>query len=129
MKPTTVQTTMGPTTGPWGIDGRVERELDLRGLQSGPLLDREETERRELGRLHVTFDHGQMSWTEVNPRKSAAGSATLQVDDDVIVMQTKSSEKFAMRWHLEGHQLTCIRDVSKGVGPTPFVIKSWIRQP
>lgn len=71
----------------------------------------------------------QMSWTEVNPRKSSAGSATVQVDSDIIVLQTKRSEKFAMRWQLEGDPLTFVRDVSLDVGPSPFVIEPWIRQP
>ena len=111
------------TVGVWSASWTYE------DLRSGPLLDSEELNDENWGDFTLTFDHGQMSTTEVNPRKSSSGSATFQVDGDTVVLKTKSGEKFAMRWHLEGDQLTFVRDVSLGVGPTPFVIKLWIRQP
>ena len=126
---TTVQTTMAPSATASPIDGVWSASLTYEALRSGPLLDSEELNDENWGDFTLTFDHGQMSTTEVNPRKSSSGSATFQVDGDTVVLKTKSGEKFAMRWHLEGDQLTFVRDVSFGVGPTAFVIKLWIRQP
>ena len=34
-----------------------------------------------------------------------------------------------MRWSIDGDKLTLTRDESLGIGPTPFVIKPYTRQP
>lgn len=125
---TPAKTTMAPSTAVSPVDGVWTSSWTYEDLQNGPLLDSEEVNDENWGDFTLTFDHGQMSWTEVNPRRSSSGSATFQVDGDTFVIKTGSGEKFVMRWHLEGDQLTFVRDVSLGAGPTPFVIKPWIRQ-
>jgi hypothetical protein len=97
-------------------------------LHSGPLLDSAELNDENWGDFTLTFDHGQMTSTQINPRKSSSGLATFKIDGDTIVMNTTRGETFVMRWHLDVDKLTFVRDVSLGVGPTPFVIKPWIRK-
>ena len=126
---TTMQTTMAPSATASPIDGVWSASWTYEDLQSGPLLDSGELNDENWGDFTLTIDHGQMSTTEVNLRKSSSGSATFQVDGDTIVIKNQSGEKFAMRWHVKGDQLTFVRDASLGVGPTPFVIKPWTRQP
>ena len=112
---------MAPSAAASPIDGVWSASWTYEDLRSGPLLDSEELNDENWGDFTLTFDHGQMSTTEVNPRKSSSGSATFQVDGNTVVLKTKSGEKFAMPWRLEGDQLTFVRDVSFGVGPTHAV--------
>ena len=125
----TMQTTMAPSATASPIDGVWSASWTYEDLQSGPLLDSGELNDENWGAFTLTFDHGQMSTIEVNPRKSSSDSATFQVDGDTVVIKNQRGEKFAMRWLVKGDQLTFVRDASLGVSPTPFVIKPWIRQP
>ena len=124
----TVQTTIASSTAVSAVDGVWRASWTYEDLHSGPLLDSAELNDENWGDFTLTFDHGQMTSTQINPRKSSSGLATFKIDGDTIVMNTTRGETFVMRWHLDVDKLTFVRDVSLGVGPTPFVIKPWIRK-
>ena len=63
-----------------------------------------------------------------NPLATYSGSGSFRLHGDTFVYDRDNGEHFVMRWSLKGNKLTLKRDESLGVGPTPFVIKPWVRQ-
>ena len=68
--------------------------------------------------------------THEAPGTPSTFTGTFSVDGDVITLDLDANtERFVMRWRLDGDTVTFERDDSLGVGPTPAVIKPWTRQP
>ena len=122
-------TTDAPASTP--LDGTWTTSFSEAELTSSPLLyDAGEVNADNWGQFTLVLSEGRFELTHEAPGTPSTFTGTFSVDGDVITLDLDANtERFVMRWRLDGDTLTFERDDSLGVGPTPAVIKPWTRQP
>ena len=115
-------------TAPTPIDGVWTASWTFDDLKSSPLLyDGSEVNDGNWGQDTLTFQAGQFSVHNVNPKDDETARGTFTVAGDVLTMH-HGTEQFVMHWSIDGNQLTLTRDTTLGIAPTPMVIRPWTRQ-
>jgi hypothetical protein len=109
------------------IDGVWVATWTYEELMASPLAAPAEFNDDNWGRYTLTFKQGQATESVTNAKKTSSGSFKFHVDGDTVTFE-RVSERFVMRWSITGDQLVFRRDDALGIGPTPYVIKPWIRQ-
>ena len=97
-------------------------------LAASPFLENGELNDENWGKYTLTFDHGKVTAAQTNPKSTSTIRGTFHVDGDTLIWE-QGTDQFVMRWSIDGDQLTLTRDESLGIGPTPFVIRPYTRQP
>jgi hypothetical protein len=110
------------------IDGVWMASWTKDELAASTLLQHGEFNDYNWGQLTLTFKQGRFKGTQKNARKKSSDSGTLRVVVDTLVIDRDDNEHFVMRWSLKGDQLTLTGDEALGIGPTPYVMKPWVRQ-
>jgi hypothetical protein len=111
------------------IDGVWTASWTRDELVRSPLTEPGEVNDENCGQCSLTFNRGRVIEAVKNRLATYSGSGSFRLDGDTFVYDRDNGEHFVMRWTIKGNQLTLKRDVSLGVGPTPFVIKPWVRRP
>lgn len=120
--PAAANTAATPIDGVWTATWTREE------LAASPFLEQGELNDENWGEYTLTFDHGQVSAAQTNPKSTTTIRGKFHVDGDTLIWE-QGTDQFVMRWSIDGDQLTLTRDESLGIGPTPFVIKPYTRQP
>ncbi len=110
------------------IDGVWTASWTHDELVRSPLTEPGEDNAENWGQYSLTFDRGRVTEAQQNPLATYSASGAFRLVGDTLVYDRDNGEHFVMRWSLKGNQLTLKRDESLGVGPTPFVIKPWVRR-
>ena len=111
------------------IDGVWTTSVTEAELASSPLLyDAGEVNDENWGELTFTFELGEFTYSQENERASYSSSGTFVVEGDVVRLDLDNTEKFAMRWRIDGDTLTLERDNALGASPTAFLLQPWSRQ-
>jgi hypothetical protein len=126
--PAATRTTVAapPTGAVTPLDGTWQATITRDELANSPLLlDSGEVNSDNTGSFRLIFDRG----TEAM-RKGPADEAVpgrFRVRGNVLTIETPEGERFVVRWRISGSRLILTRDAKLGIGPTPFVLKPWIR--
>ena len=79
--------------------------------------------------LTLSFNRGSVTSMITNPTiGSHKGTSTYAVAGNVLTLNQDNGETFVLRWKVNGDELTLKRDEALGVGPTPLLVKPFIRQ-
>lgn len=121
-------TTEPPAAVATALDGVWTTTFTEEELASSPLLDEpDEVNDQNWGDFVLTFDKGQYTMTQKNPKDSYTIAGTFTVDGDTLDLKLDNTEHFVMRWHIDGDTLAFERDDALGISPTPYVLKVWTR--
>lgn len=123
-----VEAPVSSSAGATPIDGVWTATWTLDELAAAPLLDPSEVNDENWGQYTLTFAQGQATAAQTNPKKTSTFTGTFHIEGDTITW-TLGTDQFVMRWSISGDQLTLTRDDSLGIGPTPFIVKPFTRQP
>ncbi len=114
------------------IDGTWVTTFTKADLAASPLLvDKTEINDGNWGDWTLTFLNGRVSYVQSNSVERSSSSGTFTSDGDAVVMVFDTGanvgETFGFRWSTSNDVLTFRRDETLGVGPTPFLVRSWSR--
>ena len=110
------------------LDGTWNTTFSKAELAASPLLlDQTEVNDQNWGAQTLTFDLGQYKANQTNRVTSSSQSGRYAVQGDTMFIYQDNGEIFAMRWSIYKNTLTLRRDKALGTGPTPLVLKPWIR--
>ena len=111
------------------IDGVWTTSITRDQLAGSPLLlDAAEVNDENWGDMTFTFERGRFIFEQENPRGSYSAAGAVRVDGTTLRLDLENGERFAMRWSVDGDELTLARDEALGISPTPFVLTPWTRQ-
>jgi hypothetical protein len=118
--------------GPSPLDSTYQTSFSLADLTASPLLaDGSEINDSNWGNWQLRFANGRVSYTQQNNVGSSSSSGSFVIDGDAITMAfdqgITAGETFAFRWQRTATQLIFSRAETLGVGPTPFLVKPWLR--
>jgi len=118
--------------GPSPVDGTYQTTFSLADLTASPLLiDGGEINDGNWGDWQLRFANGRVSYTQQNDAGNSSSSGNFTIDGDAITMAfdqgITAGESFAFRWQRTATQLIFSRADTLGVGPTPFLVKPWLR--
>jgi TRAP-type transport system periplasmic protein len=121
-----------PANGSTALDGTWKTSFTKDELASSPLLmDVGEASDDNWGDLTLTFGNGRVTSTQQNNVTHGTASGTFTVNGDVLAMSFdqggNQGEVFTMHWSIFKNTLTFRRDDAIGIGPTPFLVKSWTK--
>jgi hypothetical protein len=123
------QATPSATGSATALDGAYATTFTREELAASPLADPDEINDENWGELTLTFADGRVTYTQKNSVGNTSTSGVFTVDGDAVTMAFKTGvnagETFGFRWSTSGATLTFTRDDSVGIGPTPFLVKSW----
>nr|MBA2719836.1 TRAP transporter substrate-binding protein DctP [Chloroflexota bacterium] len=123
-----------PTTITSPLLGTYASSFTLEELAASPFLyDHGEASTENWGDLTLTFNaDGTVAFTQANRLASTATSGTYAINGDVVVITytegVNLGETFTARWSRFGDGLTFERVPDDDL-PTPYLVKSWTRQP
>ena len=110
------------------MDGTWNTTFSKAELAASPLLlDQTEVNDQNWGTQTLTFDLGHYKANQTNKVTSSSQSGRYAVQGDTMFIYQDNGEIFAMRWSIYKNTLTLRRDKALGTGPTPLVLKPWIR--
>jgi hypothetical protein len=120
------------TVGRSPIDGTYQASFTLADLSASPLLvDGSEINDGNWGDWQLRFVNGRVSYTQENNARNSSSTGSFTVDGDAVTMAfgqgANAGETFAFRWQRTATELIFTRDDSLGPGPTPFLVKPWLR--
>ena len=112
------------------LDGTWQAKFTKKELAASPLLmDSDEVNDDNWGTLTLSFNRGSVTSMITNPTiGSHKGTSTYAVAGNVLTLNQDNGETFVLRWKVNGDELTLKRDEALGVGPTPLLVKPFIRQ-
>jgi hypothetical protein len=117
--------------GPSPIDGTYQTTFSLADLTASPLLVEGEINDGNWGNWQLRFANGRVSYTQQNNVTNSSSTGSFTVDGDALTLAfdqgANAGETFAYRWQRTATQLLFTRDESLGLGPTPFLVKPWLR--
>lgn len=117
-------------SGKTALDGTWQATFTKQELAASPLLiDSSEINDENWGTLTLSFNRGSATFMVTNPAVGTGKStATYKVVGDILTVNQDNGETFVMRWNINHDKLSLKRDEALGVGPTPFLVKPFIRQ-
>jgi hypothetical protein len=116
--------------GKTALDGTWQAKFTKKELAASPLLMApDEVNDDNWGTLTLSFKRGSVTSMITNPAiGTQKGTSTYTVAGDVLTLYQDNGETFVLRWTVNGDLLTLKRDEALGVGPTPLLVKPFIRQ-
>ena len=116
--------------GATALDGTWKTSFERDALATSPLLeDPEEINDQNWGDLVLTFGDGRFTYEQSNPKDNYTATGTYAVDGDALTLALDNTERFAVRWRIDGDGLVLERDPALGSVPTPYVLQPWTRAP
>jgi TRAP-type C4-dicarboxylate transport system substrate-binding protein len=110
------------------LDGTWSTTFSKAELAASPLLlDQEEINDQNWGTQTLTFASGQYKQNQTNKVTSSSQSGTYAIRGETMFIYQDDGAIFAMRWSIYKNTLSLRRDKALGTGPTPLVLKPWVR--
>ncbi|HTI30307.1 MAG TPA: hypothetical protein VL687_08125 [Methylomirabilota bacterium] len=117
--------------GPSPIDGTYQTSFSLADLTASPLVTANEIKDGNWGSWQLRFRMDRFSYTQQNNIANSSSQGSFTIDGDAITLAVDKGvhvgETFAFRWQRNATELTFSRDDTLGIGPTPFLVKPWLR--
>jgi len=83
------------------------------------------------GDFTMTFENGHVSYAQKNSAAKSGASGTVTVNGNAVTMAfdqgSNAGETFAFHWSVYKNTLTFWRDEKLGIGPTPWLVKTWTK--
>jgi hypothetical protein len=129
-EPTPSSSSTGTSQAVTAIDGVWTAHWTYEELSKSPLTDPSggELNDENWGLYTLNFKGGKASESVKNSKATTSGTFTYSLSGNTVTFHRNNGEEFVMRWSLQGDQLRFTRDETLGVGPTPYVIKPFMRK-